>query len=689
MARGGSPGFSVVVKLTDQFTRPIANLNQKLAQSTGKLRSLAAVPGALFKATGLNQIGGAMANVGRSVLQLRSAITGVLGPFARLGVIAGGIGLGVLVTDAVKTGGELVKLSAKTGIAVEQLQRLQYAAKQEGIAAESVTGAIVKMNKALADATKPAKKLTEAQQGLRALGFSGAEVAKGTIQSSEAFLRVADAVARATTETNKMRIAQTFFGKSGAELLPILKLGRQGIEALGDGAAVMSEKTARAAKAFGDTMTTLAEHAKGLAYEVLEELLPSMNAAAGGVDAWLTANKEWLKTEIVAVVRDLVQMGKAFVALVKTDIIPVIHSLRPIWDGLVAIIGKGNAMMLAFTAVVAPSILIAILGIGKALIGLGVALAANPVGAAILAIAAGAILIYRNWGTIGPWIDKQMDRVKTALAGAREATTRWLESLVPEEVRAKWFAVAKAVDDAMQPVRAALDGSSRSFEEWLQGLVPDPIKAAWESFANWFAGPDIMGKIKGALDSVAGWIGDVLGAVERFLERLGLARTGSAEMPAGGIYGTVASPVATAQELYGGITAPAAAVTNILGETTAPVVPTNIYGSTKSEVATPQQLYGGFSDAGREITDSATDLAHSGQGVSASAMELANSGREVSAGAMELARSVQGGFNGQISVDFSGVPQGTRVAQGGSSPNLDINLNTSYAGPRGAAANAY
>src|SRR5215469_12686847 len=173
MARGRDPGFRVIAQLTDNVRRPINNINNKIAQSTARLRGMAAVPGAILKSTGLTAIGGQLGKVGAGVLQLRSAVTGLLAPFARLGVLAGGIGLSVMVTDAVKAGGELIKLQGKTGIAVEALQRLQYAAKQENIGADAMTGALAKMNKAMADATRPAKKMTEAQNALtKGLGFS-------------------------------------------------------------------------------------------------------------------------------------------------------------------------------------------------------------------------------------------------------------------------------------------------------------------------------------------------------------------------------------------------------------------------------------------------------------------------------------------------------------------------------------
>lgn len=58
---------------------------------------------------------------------------------------------------------------------------------------------------------------------------------------------------------------------------------------------------------------------------------------------------------------------------------------------------------------------------GTAIMWLGRALMMNPIGLIITAIAAGAYLIYRNWGSIGPWFANMWNRVKAAFSNARAA----------------------------------------------------------------------------------------------------------------------------------------------------------------------------------------------------------------------------------------------------------------------------
>jgi hypothetical protein len=513
MARGRDPGFRVIVSLTDQFTRPINNLNNKIAQSTAKIRGLAAVPGAVFKATGLGAIGSQLGKVGSGFLQLRSAITGLLGPFARLGLLAGGIGLGTFISDAIGAGSELVKLSQTTGASVESLQRLQYAAKQSGVSAESMNGALVRLNRSIVEAMKPAKKkgVNEFAQAFRAAGISAAELR--TLKPEEIFLRLSSAIANMSSQTNKAALAQKLLGKTGAELIPVMNEGAWGINALGDElaatGAIMDDATARSAKAFGDTMLKMGQHVRGLAYDILRELLPSMIGAAGGMDEWITANKEWLKTEIIQVVRDLVGIGTAFVNLVKNDIIPAIAALRPAWDAVVAVLGKNNAMLLAFTAVVAPGILAALFAIGKAVLGLVAVLAANPIGAAIIAIAAAGLLIWKYWEPIKGFFVDLWEGVKAAFW----AVLGWLEEFARHfswgVLTGDWWGFRVFMGQLWDSIRDVFTGAIAWLGEFAAAWVPQPILDAWAAVADFFSG--VWSRVAAAFQVGA----DVVGAVAR------------------------------------------------------------------------------------------------------------------------------------------------------------------------------
>ena len=58
---------------------------------------------------------------------------------------------------------------------------------------------------------------------------------------------------------------------------------------------------------------------------------------------------------------------------------------------------------------------------GQAIMWMGRALMMNPIGLIITAIAAAAYLIYRNWGSIGPWFANMWNRVKASFTAAKAA----------------------------------------------------------------------------------------------------------------------------------------------------------------------------------------------------------------------------------------------------------------------------
>jgi hypothetical protein len=227
---------------------------------------------------------------------------------------------------------------------------------------------------------------------------------------------------------------------------------------------------------------------RGLAYDILKELLPSMNGAAGGMDEWITANREWLKTEIITVVRDLVGIGTAFVNLVKNDIIPAITALRPAWDAVVAVLGKNNAMLLAFTGVVAPGIIAALFAIGKALLGLVAVLVANPIGAAIIAIAAAGLLIWKYWEPIKAFFADLWEGVKASFWAVRDWLNQFAAAFSFGVITGDWEALQTLFSDLWEGVRAVFWDALAWLADFVARWVPQPLLDAWAAVADFFAG---------------------------------------------------------------------------------------------------------------------------------------------------------------------------------------------------------
>jgi hypothetical protein len=153
-------------------------------------------------------------------------VAGLLGVTLSAGAA---IGFVKSVFDAADQVGDL---ATKMGVSVEATQRFQYAARQSGSDIEDVSRAIVSMNDKLASGEK------STVSALKAAGLSFHDVRM--MKPEEAFRAIADAVGRIPDPMEQSRVAMELFGKSGVELLPMI---REGSLAAADGVKVMSDET--------------------------------------------------------------------------------------------------------------------------------------------------------------------------------------------------------------------------------------------------------------------------------------------------------------------------------------------------------------------------------------------------------------------------------------------------------------
>ena len=162
--------------------------------------------------------------------------------------VAGLVGFGKALLDDADA---LVKLSDKTGIAIEPLQRLKYAAEQSGNTFEQITSAVSMMQKRLSGGDD------SALGALKQLGISFADFRAMT--PDQQFTAVATEVAKIQDPMERVRVATDLFGKSGAEVLPTLIAD---VKKLGDEAPKMSEKATRAFETLGDAISGMWSKAK-------------------------------------------------------------------------------------------------------------------------------------------------------------------------------------------------------------------------------------------------------------------------------------------------------------------------------------------------------------------------------------------------------------------------------------------
>ena len=199
-------------------------------------------------------------------------------------------GAGVLAHELMRfatAADETVKAAQKIGIGVEELQRLQYAAEMSGVASDTLQSAMSRLARGAADGN----------DAFAAMGIS-VRNADGTLKSTNTLMgEVAGKFAQYRDGAEKTALAQELFGRSGADLIPLLNAGSDGLAAMAAEADelgfVFDAKTGRAAEAFNDNLTRMVKVKDGIIAKIAAGMLPMMETlsarmveAAKNTDFW-------------------------------------------------------------------------------------------------------------------------------------------------------------------------------------------------------------------------------------------------------------------------------------------------------------------------------------------------------------------------------------------------------------------
>lgn len=237
-------------------TATIGNLNVKLAMDTAQFSS------------------------GVREAQSKIAVLGnALKAFAA-GAVAG-LSLGA-VTAALRSAtnqiDEMGKTAQKIGIPVEELSKLEFAARLADVSLEDLAGSVGKFSKGLAEMQATGK--GSAADALNALNIAAVDAQGNLRPTAEIIADVADRFSRMQDGANKTAIAMALFGKSGANLIPLLNGGRDAIAGAADEAQrfglVLSSEAAAAAEQFNDNMTRLNAVGEGVTKQFVQGLNPAL-----------------------------------------------------------------------------------------------------------------------------------------------------------------------------------------------------------------------------------------------------------------------------------------------------------------------------------------------------------------------------------------------------------------------------
>ncbi len=231
--------------------------------------------------------------------------------FLEIGKVATVVGVAItaamtkMIMSFTKVGSELYDLSLKTGVSVEALAGLKYAAEQNGASLGTVEMALRRssvMMEELKDGT------SGAADAFNKMGLSLSDL-QG-LNPEEQFMKILSGLAGIESQSTRAQVAIALFSRSGTDMLPMLSEGADGLKRYmeqGVKASSWTTEMATLADKLGDSFGTLGTTMGGLFNTIasrvapaLKDLSDKLTAIVGNVTEWIKLNPGLVKAITVA-----------------------------------------------------------------------------------------------------------------------------------------------------------------------------------------------------------------------------------------------------------------------------------------------------------------------------------------------------------------------------------------------------
>ncbi len=406
-------------------------------------------------------------------------------------------------------GSNYLDMATRTGLAVEALSELGYAASQSGSDLAAVETSARKMHQFMATVERGSK---DAAETLGELGFSLEQI--HSMSPEDRFEQLGLAIAKVEDPGRRAAIAMQVFGKTGTALLPLFSTGAEGLAELREEArqlgVSMSTEDAEAAHKLGDAIDRVKAQLLGMTLTIGAALAPMLESLLGHL-------KDGIQV-IVEFVRENAGMAVSLAMLAAA-----------IGTAGAMLLGIGIAFKLA--AFAAGALASMIVMVGGALAAL-----TSPIGLAVAGLAALVAYLVQASGVGGQavdWLKTKFGELYTELAevfgvmgqllagGNMTAAARLLWAMLQMEwargtaaLKDIWigfkYSMAEVFVDAWSDIRGIWTESIAALETlWID--FTDGFMDAWEGAQSVLAKgiAFILAKIEG-LDPA-----DVMADVER------------------------------------------------------------------------------------------------------------------------------------------------------------------------------
>jgi hypothetical protein len=236
-----------------------------------------------------------------SFRQAEGAISGIGKALGSIGATLGGFfaahQFGKFVEEITHMGAALHDQSDRLGVSTQALQELGLAAQLAGADSSSLETGLRLLGRNATNAVAGSKELAKA---FRSHGIS-LKTASGETKTADMLLEdVADAMQQTTDPTKRTALAMQLLGRSGTQLIPLLKDGAKGLrEARGEAHALgggLSEDLIKTADEFDDNLTRLNFSLLSLKSIIGTPILSALDNLTRKFIAFSAQMRHWLET---------------------------------------------------------------------------------------------------------------------------------------------------------------------------------------------------------------------------------------------------------------------------------------------------------------------------------------------------------------------------------------------------------
>lgn len=494
--------LAFILSATDKMSRIV---DEAVKKSTDKLS-------AFERTTG--KIGRSMTKAGTVMLGASAAVGGSI------------LAVGKSTADYA---GDMYDMARGAGIGVEAFQKLAYAGRMSGVETEKLSASLVKFDRMVAEATGGNKTY---MQTFEDLGIKIKDSAGNLRQPNEIFEDVADIFHNTEDGIGKTALAVELFGKSGADLIPMLNDGKAGLKAFYAeaerlGLALSNEMIAKG-DAFSDQLENIGEQVKGVKLQLGAALIPALSAATEKISKVIDKITKWVQEnpELAATIGNIAMTTGKWIAILGTAAIAISSVAFIILQFRKAFRAMSDAVTIGIS--IFKNIKNTFLVVDKAMKGytktqklatvatklFNKALKANPILTIIsLIIALGAVVysVIKNWDKIAAWFKKLWDAIVGIFKAAWEAikkvwstVTGWFSNLwggIKAGAGKAWEGIKNTINKAREGVQKAW-GSVKGWFSNLWGNVKSGISNAWGGIKDWFSNLQPVEWMRGAWENV-------------------------------------------------------------------------------------------------------------------------------------------------------------------------------------------